>query len=73
MTRTTCPVCRLRFAAAIAAALASCPVCGGPLAVLTAEQSVGYRLADLAGSRADLPVAIAAALPVPAPVRGPHA
>jgi hypothetical protein len=73
MTRTTCPDCRLRFAAAIAAALPSCPVCGGPLAVLTAEQSVGYRLADLAGSRADLPLAVETALPVPPPARSPHA
>jgi hypothetical protein len=71
MTRTTCPDCRLRFAAAIAAAVPSCPVCGGVLAILTAEQSVGYRLADPVGSRADLPVAVAAALPVPAPAGGP--
>jgi hypothetical protein len=68
MTRTTCPTCRLRFNAMAAAA--SCPFCGGSLAVLTAEQSLGYRLAGPDASSADLPVARAAALPVPGPDGG---
>jgi hypothetical protein len=69
MTRTTCPTCRLRFTAAMAATLPSCPSCSGPLAVVPAQQSLGYRLAERVGSHADLPVARAAALPVP-PITG---
>lgn len=69
MARTTCPSCRLRFTAAMAAALPSCPFCGGSLALLNAEQSLGYRLGGPDGSSSDLPVARTAALPVPEPDR----
>ena len=70
MTRTTCPACRLRYTAAFAAALSSCPFCGGPLATRTTEQSLGYRLTGGSWSSADVPVARAAALPVDVPDGG---
>lgn len=73
MTRTTCPACRLRYSAGMAAALQQCPFCGGALTVLTAEQSLGYRLAGRNWSSADLPAARAAALPVPGTDRGRRA
>jgi PHP family Zn ribbon phosphoesterase len=69
MTRTTCPDCRLRFTAAMAATLPSCPSCGGPLAVIAGQHSLGYRLADPIAPLADLPIARAASLLPPPPAR----
>jgi len=73
MTRTTCPACRLRFSAGMAGALRSCPFCGGTLTVLTAERSLGYRLAGRDWSSADMPAARASALRIPGPDRGRRA
>jgi len=47
MTHVSCSSCRLRFARALAAYLAECPVCGGLLDRSTgAEPMLGYWLFD---------------------------
>jgi hypothetical protein len=69
MTHACCPACNLRFTRAAAHHLADCPECGGGLTRSpSAAETIGFRLA---GPREDLeegaPIAIAVALPVPAP------
>jgi|tagenome__1003787_1003787.scaffolds.fasta_scaffold20941492_4 hypothetical protein len=68
MTRVTCRVCRLRFGGAAAAALASCPECGRALEDPgSAAASMGFRLFGPADLDPALPLAVEAALPIPAP------
>jgi hypothetical protein len=64
MTRTTCPSCRLRFGAAAAATLYSCPECGRSLeAVASPAAALGFRLFVAADPYAPLPITVEAALP----------
>jgi hypothetical protein len=80
MTHVSCSSCRLRFARALAAHLAECPLCGSPLDRSTgAESMLGYWLFDadsaepqgtahgspiLAGTTALVPPPIAQAISV---------
>jgi len=64
LTRITCPSCRLRFAAAAAATLYSCPECGGSLeAVGSTAATLGLRLFAATDPYPPLPSAVEAALP----------
>jgi hypothetical protein len=64
MTRLTCPSCRLRFGAAAAAILSSCPECGRSLeAVDSSAATLGLRLFAATDPSVPLPVAVEAALP----------
>jgi hypothetical protein len=66
MTRFCCPSCRIRFAGAATASLETCPQCDGELApVISAVETIGYRLFDAADAPHELPMAVEAALPRP--------
>jgi hypothetical protein len=74
MTRLSCPSCRLRFGAAATAFTTSCPDCGRHLeAVVSAEDTMGFRLFAPSDSQPELPVAVEVALPDPEHgSHGPH-
>jgi hypothetical protein len=69
MTHPACPACRLRFAAAAAAPLTTCPDCGGDLEALDASSLLGFRRRDAAAPQREaypgLAAAVAAVLPEP--------
>jgi hypothetical protein len=66
MTRFCCPSCRLRFTGAATAYLEACPSCAGALApVLSAAETLGYRLFDPGDAPLLLPMAVEAAIPLP--------
>ena len=66
MTRFCCPSCRLRFAGAATASLETCPNCDGEVEpVISAAETLGYRLFDAADAPPVLPMAVEAALPLP--------
>jgi hypothetical protein len=66
MTRFCCPSCRLRFAGAATALLETCPRCAGELTpVISAAETIGYRLFDAADAPPVLPMAVEAAIPLP--------
>jgi hypothetical protein len=68
MTRLSCPSCRLRFTAAVAANLTTCPECGRDVqAVDSASSMLGYRLFEATDPEPALPMAIEAALPLDGP------
>ena len=70
MTRVTCPSCRLRFGAAAAVTLASCPECGRALEDAgSAAASMGFRLFGSAEPESEpaLAMAVEAKLPIPRP------
>jgi hypothetical protein len=68
MTRLSCPSCRLRFTAAVASNLTTCPDCGGDLeAVSSAAGTLGYRLFTPLDPQPALPMAVEAAPPSPSP------
>jgi predicted nucleic acid-binding Zn-ribbon protein len=65
MTRLSCPRCRLRFTAAATATITTCPDCGRQLqAVVSAEDTLGFRLATPVDPQPELPMAVEAALPI---------
>jgi hypothetical protein len=66
MTRACCPSCRVRFSRDTAPNLLTCPLCGGALQQVLAEQALGLRLMNDAklGDQAD---AVARALSAIAP------
>ena len=65
MTRLSCPSCRLRFAAAASATVTTCPACGRRLeAVISAEDTLGFRLFTPLDPQPELPMAVEAALPI---------
>jgi hypothetical protein len=65
MTRLSCPSCRLRFAAAATATITTCPDCGQDLeAVISAEDTLGFRLFTPLDPQPELPMAVEAALPI---------
>jgi hypothetical protein len=59
MTHVTCPGCQLRFAPAAAAPLQRCPFCGGSLATVAGQHTVGYQLVDVVVGLGALPQAVA--------------
>jgi hypothetical protein len=64
MTRLSCPSCRLRFTAAATATITTCPECGRHLeSVITAADTLGFRLFAPLDAQPELPMAVAAALP----------
>jgi hypothetical protein len=70
MTRFCCPSCRLRFAGAATVLLESCPRCAGDVEpVISAAETLGYRLFDASDVPPVLPMAVEAAIPLPAPRR----
>jgi hypothetical protein len=65
MTRLSCPSCRLRFTAAVTATITTCPDCGQHLhAVISAEDTLGFRLFTPMDPQPELPIAVEAALPI---------
>ena len=65
MTRMSCPSCRLRFTAAATATITTCPDCGQHLEpVISAEDTLGFRLFTPLDPRPEMPMAVEAALPV---------
>jgi DNA-binding NarL/FixJ family response regulator len=65
MTRLSCPSCQLRFSAAAAASITTCPDCGRQLeAVISAEDTLGFRLFTPLDPQPELPMAVEAALPI---------
>jgi hypothetical protein len=70
MTRFCCPTCRLRFSGAATASIEACPRCAADLApVGSAAETLGYRLFEAADMPPVLPMAVEAAIPLPAPRR----
>ena len=70
MTRLSCPSCRLRFTAAATATTTTCPACGLHLEeVISAEDTLGFRLFTPPDPQPELPMAVEAALPVHDPDR----
>ena len=66
MTHSSCPDCRLRFTAAVAAYLPACPHCGEPIRPLDrADGALGYRLYQPTDDPHSLPEAIAVEMPDP--------
>lgn len=66
MTYLCCPGCRLRFSAAAAVYLTSCPECNMPAAPVSGPTMlVGFRLFDPLDAPHDMPEAVAVQLPVP--------
>ena len=66
MTRLSCPSCRLRFTAAAAATITTCPDCGRHLqAVSSSADTLGFRLFTPLDPQRELPMAVEAALPIP--------
>jgi hypothetical protein len=71
MTQAGCPSCRLRFSAAAAAYLVSCPECGRPpQPIADAEGVVGFRLFVVEDVPRELPEALAVSIPIPDPGAG---
>jgi hypothetical protein len=71
MTQDCCPSCRLRFTAAAAAYLVTCPECGRPAQpIARAEDVVGFRLFVGEDAPPALPEALAASIPLPDPRAG---
>jgi hypothetical protein len=71
VTAVCCPSCRLRFSAAAAACLVTCPECGGPPErIASLERAVGFRLAGPQDIPHSLPQAVAVSLAVPEPGGG---
>jgi hypothetical protein len=71
MTQIGCPSCRLRFTAAVAAHLITCPECGRPAqAIARAEAVVGFRLFVVEDAPQALPEALAVSVPIPDPGAG---
>jgi hypothetical protein len=71
MTQIGCPSCRLRFTAAVAAYVISCPACGRrPHLIERAEDVVGFRLFVVDDVPPALPEAVAASIPIPVPGAG---
>jgi hypothetical protein len=71
MTHAGCPSCRLRFTAAAAAYLVSCPECGRPpQPIAGAEGVVGFRLFIVEDLPRELPQALAVSIPIPDPGAG---
>jgi hypothetical protein len=65
MTHIGCPGCRLRFTAAAAAYLVSCPECDRPPQPIgDAEEVVGFRLFVLEDEPHELPKAVAVSIPI---------
>lgn len=65
MTRLSCPSCRLRLTAAVTATITTCPDCDRHLqAVISAEDTLGFRLFTPLDSQPELPIAVEAALPI---------
>jgi hypothetical protein len=65
MTRLSCPSCRLRVAAAATATITTCPDCGRHLEpVVSAEDTLGFRLFTPLDPQPDLQMAVEAALPI---------
>jgi hypothetical protein len=65
MTRLSCPSCRLRFTAAATAMITTCPDCGRHLeSVISAEDTVGFRLFAPLDPQPELPMAVEATLPI---------
>jgi hypothetical protein len=65
MARLSCPSCRLRFTAAVSAAISTCPTCGRHLeTVLSAADTLGLRLFTPGDTQPELPMAIEAAQPI---------
>ena len=65
MTRLSCPSCRLRFTAAATATITTCPDCGQDLeAVISAEDTLGFRLFRPLDPQPESPMAVEAALPI---------
>ena len=65
MTRMSCPSCRLRFTAAATATITTCPDCGRHLEpVISAEDTLGFRLFTPLDPQPEMPMAVEAALPV---------
>ena len=70
MTQVSCPSCRLRFTRAAAASIVACPKCGEPpQLILSAAETIGFRLV----AQDDLPDAWPAVVAVAMPLRGPRA
>jgi hypothetical protein len=68
MARLSCPSCRLRFTAAVSAAISTCPTCGRHLeTVLSAADTLGLSLFTLDDPQPELPMAIEAAQPIDEP------
>ena len=68
MTRLCCPSCRLRFTGPATALLESCPRCAGAVVpVISAAETLGYRLSDGSDVSPVLPMAVDAAIPLPGP------
>jgi hypothetical protein len=66
MSQAACPSCRLRFAAAEAAYLVSCPECGRPpQPIAGAGWVVGFRLFIAEDGPRELPEAWAVPIPDP--------
>jgi hypothetical protein len=66
-----CPSCRLRFTAAAAAYLTTCPECGRPpQSIADPEAVVGFRLFVVEDVPRELPEAVAVSLPIPDPGAG---
>jgi hypothetical protein len=66
MTHIGCPSCRLRFTAAAAASLVTCPECGQRLQpIAIADGIVGFRLFVPTDAPAEMPEAVAVSIPNP--------
>jgi hypothetical protein len=71
MTQIGCPDCRLRFTAALASHIPSCPECGRPSEpIARAEDAIGFRLFVVEDAPRALPDALAVSIPVPDPGTG---
>ena len=71
MTQIGCPSCRLRFTAAVAAHLISCPECGrAPQPIEGAQDVVGFRPFVVEDVPQAPPEALAVSIPIPDPGAG---
>jgi hypothetical protein len=71
MTQIGCRSCRLRFTAAVAAYVTSCPECGRPpQPIARAEGVVGFRLFVAEDVPQALPKVLAVSIPIPDPGAG---
>jgi hypothetical protein len=71
MTHVCCPNCRLRFTAAAAAHLVTCPECGRPPQPIAGAQDVfGFKLFVVEDVPRELPEAIAVSIPIQGPDAG---
>jgi hypothetical protein len=68
MTYACCTSCRIRFTAAAAAYLTTCPTCGEPPQPSAGlAGAVGYRLFRLEDVPSELPGAVEVSMPIPDP------